>query len=142
MFRGSRTCVDLGTAQRVHCTEHFYSFSSRFLYLWDLLPYEAELIFHCALALPFGHIFHASKEMQRPLPWPARPSPGKRHWVLVASAAMAGHASAFSEYQGCHRGPSRTGNSGLDLGTHRRQICREAEQQWREMPVCPSPYVY
>lgn len=71
--------------------------------------YEAELTFH--LAWPF----HASKETQLPLPWPARPSPGKRHWVLVASASMAGHALAFSEDQGCHRGPACTGISGLDL---------------------------
>lgn len=79
---------------------------------------------------------------QLPPPWPARPSLGKRHWVLVAAAAMAGHAFTFSEYQGCHRGPSCTDISGLDLGTRRRQLCREAEQQWKEMHVCPSPYVY
>lgn len=140
-YSGKRICADLGAAQRVlHWT--FLLFFFTFSVFVEPLTLWGRAHLPLYLALPFGPIFHASKETQLPLPWPARPRPGKRHWVLVASAAMAGHAFAFSAYQGCHRGPSCTRISGLDLGTHCRQLCREAERKWREMTVCPSPCVY
>lgn len=51
-----RVCVDLGASQRVDCSEHSHSFFPLFSYLWNLLPYEAELIFHSAWPLPWSHL--------------------------------------------------------------------------------------
>lgn len=60
-----RMCVDLGAFQGVCCNEHFHSFSPLFLYLWNLLPYEAELIVWSVWLLLLD-VGSASKETRPP----------------------------------------------------------------------------
>ena len=143
-------CVDWGRPKGYTAMNIFYSFSSLFLCLWNLSPYETELIFHSSWTLPLDPSSVQAKKCSTttptPLPHPTiacRTLSGARHWSLVASAAMAGHAEVLvlSTRDATGSLPAQAFMA-LAWELTCRQLYREPEHKWSKMPVCPSPYVY